>query len=115
MLTTKEKKKAVHMYRIGMKKQEAIARELKVQLYEVSRGIEEYEEENNLRENKQATTGDVIEFSYNDGYASGVVVKEYVNSVLVQFIDIEIEPDNRVEMTVVNHKNYRVVNVNKIK
>ncbi|MFV1457337.1 DUF2187 family protein [Bacillus mycoides] len=115
MLTTKEKKKAVHMYRVGKKKQEDIAREMQVQLYEVFEGIEDYEEVNKMREQKQATSGDVIEFQYNDGYASGVVIKEYTNSVLVRFIDIEIEPDNRVEMTVVNHKKYRVVNVSKLK
>lgn len=110
MLNQQDRHVATYLHWVKELPQKEIADLLGVTAFEVDMSLNKVVEKLRV----EASSGDRISFLYQDRRASGVVEKQYINSVLVRIIDVDFPTTEDENKTVVNHKRYEVIDTKKI-
>ncbi|PER55590.1 hypothetical protein CN495_07495 [Bacillus thuringiensis] len=114
MLNQQDRHVATYLHWVTELPQKEIADLLGVTTFEVDMALNKVVEKLNASAKVEASSGDRITFLYQDRRASGVVEKQYINSVLVRIIDVDFPTTEDENKTVVNHKRYEVIDTKKI-
>ncbi|WP_257206196.1 YkvS family protein [Bacillus cereus] len=114
MLNQQDRHVATYLHWVKGVPQKEIADLLEVTAFEVDMALNKVVEKLDALAKVEASSGDRITFLYQDRRASGVVEKQYTNSVLVRIIDVDFPTTEDENKTVVNHKRYEVIDIKKI-